>query len=417
MSEIDRLISEYCPDGVDFKALGDVGTFTRGNGLQKKDFVDEGVGCIHYGQIYTYYGTSTTTTKSFVTPELAARLKKADPCDLVVTTTSENLEDVCTAVAWLGDGQIAVGGHSCVFKHGLDPMYAAYYFRTEQFEIQKRKFVSGTKVKEIKPSDIARIRIPVPDLPIQRKIADVLGKLESLQIELKAELKAELNARGRQYDHYRDQLLTFSDSPGVKWTTLGEIYDSSSGLSKSADQFGSGDPFLAYKDVFHNPVVPDELSGLVKTTEAEQDRYSIRAGDVFVTRTSEDLKGLGMSCAALRDHPRATFNGFSKRLRPKEMGVVEPAYAAYFFRSSLFRAQIARTAVLSTRVSLNDAILMRIRIAVPGVEDQRRIVRTLDNFDALKKDLSACLPAEIEARRKQYEYYRDKLLTFEERVA
>src|SRR3954449_12236928 len=109
MSRIDDLIADHCPTGVEFKALSEVGEFVRGNGLQKVDFVEVGFPCIHYGQIYTYYGTSTTTTKSFITPELAARLKQAETGDLVITTTSENVEDVCTAVAWLGEAPIAIG--------------------------------------------------------------------------------------------------------------------------------------------------------------------------------------------------------------------------------------------------------------------------------------------------------------------
>jgi len=103
-----------------------LGTFVRGNGLQKKDFVEAGVGCIHYGQIYTFYGTTASVTRSFVAPDLAAKLKSAHPGDLVVTTTSENEADVCKAVAWLGEGDIAIGGHSCVFRHTLDPIFVAY---------------------------------------------------------------------------------------------------------------------------------------------------------------------------------------------------------------------------------------------------------------------------------------------------
>lgn len=178
MSRIDDLIAEHCPAGVEFKTLSEVGEFVRGNGLQKVDFVEAGFPCIHYGQIYTFYGTSTTTTKSFVTPEHAARLKQATTGDLVVTTTSENIADVCTAVAWLGKSPIAIGGHSCVFRHTLDPMYAAYYFQTEQFEVQKRKFVTGTKVKDIKVADIGRIKIPVPPLAVQREIAGILDRME-----------------------------------------------------------------------------------------------------------------------------------------------------------------------------------------------------------------------------------------------
>lgn len=195
---------------------------------------------------------------------------------------------------------------------------------------------------------------------------------------------------------------------------MGEVYHFSSGLSKSADQFGSGSPFLSYKTVFNNMSVPSTLSELVNTSKIEQERFSIRKGDVFVTRTSESLDELGMSCAALEDFPTATFNGFTKRLRPMEPSQIDPKFSAFFFRSSLFREQIARMAVLSTRVSLNDSILANIRMPIPPLAEQARIVAILDRFDALVNDLSSGLPAEIAARRRQYEHYRDRLLTFPE---
>src|SRR5690625_4307229 len=108
MSYIDDLIRDLCPNGVEYKPLGDVGEFIRGSGLQKKDLRDEGVGAIHYGQVFTHYGTSASETKSFVEPEFAAKLRRARPGDLVIATTSENAEDVCKAVTWLGEEEIAV---------------------------------------------------------------------------------------------------------------------------------------------------------------------------------------------------------------------------------------------------------------------------------------------------------------------
>ena len=100
MSHIDKLIAELCPKGVEFKALGDIAELIRGNGLPKSDFVESGVGCIHYGQIYTHYGVSATETISFVSPQTAARLAKVRQGDLIITNTSENVEDVCKSVAW-----------------------------------------------------------------------------------------------------------------------------------------------------------------------------------------------------------------------------------------------------------------------------------------------------------------------------
>ena len=207
MSSIDRLIAEHCPTGVPFKTLGEVGTFVRGNGLQKTDLLDDGVGAIHYGQVFTVYGTATKETKSFVDPAFAARLRKAKPGDLVIATTSENDADVCKAVAWLGESDIAISGDAFVYQHSLDPLYVAYYFQTEAFQGQKRRFISGTKVKRVSGTDLARIRIPVPPLAIQREIAAILDKMESL----KAELEAELELRSRQYAFYRDSLLTFAE--------------------------------------------------------------------------------------------------------------------------------------------------------------------------------------------------------------
>ncbi|MGM9974253.1 MAG: restriction endonuclease subunit S, partial [Clostridiaceae bacterium] len=106
MSRLEELIAEYCPDGVEYKALCEFGTMIRGSGLQKKDFTENGIGCIHYGQIYTYYGAYTNKTKSCVSPELANKLKKVSPGDLVIAITSENVEDVFKCVAWLGDEEI-----------------------------------------------------------------------------------------------------------------------------------------------------------------------------------------------------------------------------------------------------------------------------------------------------------------------
>ena len=117
MSRIDDMIERVCPNGVEFKKLGEIGQLVRGNGLPKTAFTATGVGAIHYGQIYTYYGISTTETISFVAPDTAANLVKVNPGDIIITNTSENLEDVGKAVAWLGDKQIVTGGHATVLKN------------------------------------------------------------------------------------------------------------------------------------------------------------------------------------------------------------------------------------------------------------------------------------------------------------
>ncbi len=196
-------------EGVKWMKLGEIGTFVRGNGLQKKDFTEAGVGCIHYGQIYTYYGTSTDTTKSFVPYDLAQKLTKVKSGNLVIACTSENIEDVCKAVVWLGEEDIVTGGHACVFAHNEIPKYIAYIFQTEYFFQQKKKYARGAKVIDIKMSDLEKITIPVPPLSEQQRIVSILDKFESLVNDLTAGLPAEIAAVQEQYEYYRNKLLTF----------------------------------------------------------------------------------------------------------------------------------------------------------------------------------------------------------------
>lgn len=230
MSRIDDLIAEYCPNGVERKPLGAIAKLYRGNGLQKKDFTDKGIGCIHYGQIYTRYDTFTSQTISFVDKKLADKLLKVHPNDLIVTATSENLEDVCKAVAWLGGSDIATGGHSIVVRHHQNAKYLSYYFQTLDFFQRKRAYVHGTKVMEIKKDDLAKIVVPVPPLPVQEEIVRILDSFSSLE--------AELEARRKQYAYYRNELLTFDrESPMAKTRRSGfyqqrHVYYEKTGYSR-----------------------------------------------------------------------------------------------------------------------------------------------------------------------------------------
>ncbi|WP_287362306.1 restriction endonuclease subunit S [Porphyromonas sp.] len=188
---------------VEWKTLGEVGTFVRGSGLQKKDLKDSGVPAIHYGQIYTYYGRSTNKTKSFVTEDFAEKSRLASPGDLVIATTSENDDDVCKAVAWLGEGALVVSSDACFYAHTLHPKYIAYIFESHIFQDQKRKFITGTKVRRVNVRDLARISIPIPPLSVQEEIVRILDKF--------TELEAELEARKQQYEYYRNSLLSFAN--------------------------------------------------------------------------------------------------------------------------------------------------------------------------------------------------------------
>lgn len=213
----DKLLSFDNVGGqeVEWKKMSEVGTFIRGNGLQKKDFTEEGVGCIHYGQLYTHYGTSATETITYCSSELAKKLRKAAKGDIVIATTSENVEDVCKAVAWLGEEEIAVSGDAFIYKHTQNPKYMAYLFQTASFFNYKKKKATGTKVIRLTGDAMGNYLAPIPSLEVQHRIVSILDRFESLTTSLQSGLPAEIAARRQQYEHYRDKLLTFKRKGAV----------------------------------------------------------------------------------------------------------------------------------------------------------------------------------------------------------
>jgi type I restriction enzyme S subunit len=196
---------------VECKALGEIGNFTRGSGLQKKDFRDSGVGCIHYGQIHTFYDTYTDKTLSFVTEEHAKRLKKAKKGDLIIAAASEDVEGVCKAVAWLGDEDIAVSGDTFIFDHNQNAKYIAYLFRAVAFYKHKQQYATGTKVIRVSETNIAKFSAPIPSLDEQERIVSILDKYETLVNELSTHVSYEIEARQRQFDYYLNKLLSFDN--------------------------------------------------------------------------------------------------------------------------------------------------------------------------------------------------------------
>lgn len=194
---------------VEWKMLGEIGTFIRGNGLQKKDFMENGVPCIHYGQIYTHYGTFATKTKSFVSKETANKCKKAHKGDLIIASTSENVEDVGKTVAWLGDDDVAISNHTFIYSHNQNPKYLAYLFQTQAFLKYKKTKVVGVKVIDIPQKALESFCIPVPPLEEQERIVSILDKFDALTTSLTEGLPKEIELRQKQYEYYRNMLLSF----------------------------------------------------------------------------------------------------------------------------------------------------------------------------------------------------------------
>ena len=191
--------------------LSDIATINRGGSFQKKDFTVDGKPCIHYGQIYTRYGITARETLTRVSQRVFDASKKAQPNDLVMAVTSENVEDVCKCVAWLGDEEIAVSGHAAIIHHNENPTYLAHYFHTRMFAKQKERLAHGTKVIEITPDKLSDVLVPLPTRETQDEITETLDRFDRLCDDLSDGLPAEIEARQKQYEHYRDKLLTFEE--------------------------------------------------------------------------------------------------------------------------------------------------------------------------------------------------------------
>lgn len=383
MSRIDDLIAEYCPDGVRHQTLGEIGEFIRGNGIQKRDFRDSGFGCIHYGQIYTYYGLFADHTKSFIDPNLAEKRKKAYKGDLVIATTSENEEDVCKACAWLGEEPIAISGDAYIFRHHQNPKYISYCFQSELFQSQKKKYITGTKVLRVNGDAMAKIHVPVPPLPVQEEIVRILDSFSSLE--------AELEARRKQYAYYRDQLIR--DCPSIRWIPLSEISENCDKSRKPIKK----EKRIAGKTPYYG------ASGVVDYV----DGFTHEGDYLLLSEDGANLLARSMPIA-YQISGRNWINNHAHVLR------IENANLRQLVEMYLNSISLEPYITKGAQPKLTKQRMETIAVPVPSEDYLSRIVEMLTKFYALTTSLTDDLPAEIEARRKQYEYYRDRLLSFDE---
>ncbi|MFA5630032.1 MAG: restriction endonuclease subunit S [Porticoccaceae bacterium] len=214
----DKLLS-FEEDEVEWKALGEVGEFIRGKRFTKADYTDSGVSVIHYGEIYTRYGVFTEKALSKVRPELADSLRYAEPGDVVLTDVGETVEDVGKAVAWLGAERVAIHDHCYAFRHAMNPKFVSYCMQTASFIAEKAKYVARTKVNTLLINGFSKVRIPVPypdeperSLAEQARIVAILDKFDTLTNSITEGLPREIELRRKQYEYYRDLLLSFPKS-------------------------------------------------------------------------------------------------------------------------------------------------------------------------------------------------------------
>lgn len=403
MSRLEKLIAELCPDGVEYKTIADIALdMYRGSGVRRDQVRSSGVPCVRYGEIYTTYGTWFEECVSYVDETAIPNSKYFSHGDILFAITGESVEEIAKSTAYVGNDECIAGGDIVVLKHNQDPKYLSYALSTTNAQSQKSKGRVKSKVVHSNIPAIKTIEVPIPPLPVQREIVRILDHFTELTEELTAKLTAELAARQKQYEYYRDLLLTFDDS--VPRYSLGKIarYSVTRVQASEVDKH-------SYIGV--DNLLPDKRGKTSSSYVPEQGTViEYLKGNILIGNIRPYLKKIWLAT-----HHGGT-NGDVLVIQIKEGSTrdLTPQFLYHVLSSEAFFHFNTKHSRGAKMPRGDKRAIMNFPIPLPPLAEQERIVGILDRFDALVNDLTSGLPAEIEARRKQYEYYRDKLLTFKE---
>lgn len=393
MSKIDELLKKYCPNGVQFITFEEV---------------------CNYEQPGKYIVESTNYSDDYTTPVLTAGqtfiLGYTDETEGIYQASKSNpviiFDDFTGAFKWVDfPFKVKSSAMKLLTPNGKALLrYIFHYMGCLNF--------SSDEHKRLWIATYSKFKIPVPPLEVQREIVQVLDSFTMLT----AELSAELSARKKQYEYYRDQLLSFNNVRGgltfanpesVRWMTLGEICKNicSGGtpLKGNSEFYENGTiPWLRTQEVVFNEITKTECfitEAAVKKTSAKW----IPANCVIVA-----ISGASAGRCAINKIPLTT-NQHCLNMEINS-NVAHYKYVFYCVQNQYNELLDKKE---GARGDLNASRIKSLKIPVPPIEIQNRIVKVLDNFDSICSDLQIGLPAEIDARKKQYEYYRDLLLSFE----
>ena len=404
---IDRLVAELCPDGVEYRPIEELFTTRNGYTPSKSNSSYWENGTVPWFRMEDIRENGGILSESLQSVHESA-LKKGGmfPAGSIIVATSATIgEHALINVDFLCNQRFTVLILKDEFKNLLSPKFIYYY----SF-ILDRWCLSNTTQSSFASVDMKRFKkfeFPAPPLEIQEAIVEILDKFTNLE----AELEAELEARTLQYEYYRDSLFEALDCPRVSLGELGKFYGGLKGKTKN-DFGSSGARYISYKNVYENISADFTWPDFVQVKEGEN-QLSLMKGDILLTGSSENMEEAGLSSVVTKEpEEKAYLNSFSICYRLNDPSILNPEFSKYLFRSRLARKQIIRTAQGVTRFNVSKKKLANVSIPIPSLEEQQRIVDILDRFDALTSSLSEGLPAELAARRSQYEYYRDQLLTF-----
>jgi type I restriction enzyme S subunit len=394
MSKLKELIAELCPNGVEYKKFGECATIVRGASPRPiKNFItteSTGINWIKIGDVKQGDKYITSTAEK-ITKDGARKSRFVKQGDFILSNSmSFGRPYILKIDGCIHDGWLAISDFSN--KYLSDFLYHLLNSNSCQYEMRKRASFGGA-VQNLNADIVRELVLPVPPLPVQEEIVRILDSFTSLTAELQTKLQAELQARQKQYEYYRDQLLTFDVRGGgtseVQWKTLGETCNMKAGRSISSSKISS----VCDSNYRYACYGGNGLRGYVEL-QSHKGEFPI-------------IGRQGALCGNV--------NYASGEFYATEHAVVVESKGKYlqrFLYHLLISMNLNQYKSQGAQPGLSVKRLEKLIVPIPSMEIQERIVNVLDNFDAICSDLNIGLPAEIEARQKQYEYYRDRLLSF-----
>ena len=381
------------------KKLGEVGTFQRGGGFLKSDFIEGGYPCIHYGQIHTTFGVTTTKHLKTIPKELALSKSKIAHCgDIILAVTSEDVEGSCKCTAWMGDYDVAVGGHAAIFNHSLYPPFVSYYFRGKYFSRAKERYAHGIKVVEIKPSDIASIDISFPSNKEQERIVTELDLLTSIIDKQKAQLnELDILAQAIFYDMFGNPI---ENEKGWKLQRLGDVcLIERGGSPRPIEQFITEDKdginWIKIGDATDGGMVINSTKQRIIPEGAKKSRY-VQKGDFLLSNSMSFGKPyiLGVD-GCIHDGwlvIRDTNHSFNK------------VYLYYYLGNPQTYEAFKSMAVGGVVSNLNKDMVKKVNVSIPPMNIQDLFAEKIAFIESQKESINRSI---VESQ-KLFDYTMDK---------
>ena len=401
MSRLDELIKELCPNGVEYKKLGEIFNLKNGytpSKANKEYWENTDINWFRIEDININGGILEDSIQKVNTKGIKGSLFSAK--SLIVSTTATIGKHALILKDFICNQQF-----TCLtIKEDYEKIYNGkfmYYYFFKINELTKKNL----KVSSFPSVDMDKFKkflIPLPPLEIQDEIVRVLDNYTKSVEELKEKLNEELIARKKQYSWYRDYLLKFENK--IEIVKLGDIVEVYDGTHQTPDYKKTGIPFISVENI-------DNIYNTEKYISEEdyEKNYRIKPkiDDIFMTR----IGTIGKCAIVTKNNPLAYYVSLAL-LRPNK-NKIDSAYLKYIIESGIGKKELnKRILFTAVPIKINKGDIDKLEIPLPSLEVQKRIVEVLDNFEKICNDLNIGLPAEIEARQKQYEFYRNFLLTF-----